>query len=35
MSVASSTAAEHDSCTCCTNASITGSARFQIGIDDR
>jgi tripartite-type tricarboxylate transporter receptor subunit TctC len=32
---ASSTAAEHDSFTCCTSASITGSARFQIGIDDR
>jgi DNA-binding transcriptional LysR family regulator len=32
---ASSTAAEHDSFTSPTSASITGSARFQIGMDDR
>ena len=35
MSVPSSTAAEHDSLTCATSVSMTGSARFQIGMDER
>ena len=35
MSPPSSTAAELDSFTCSTSASITGSARFHSGSDDR
>ena len=35
MSVPSSTPAEHDSFTCSTSASITGSATFHIGIEER
>jgi hypothetical protein len=35
MSVPSSTEAEHDSRTCSTSPSITGSAKSQMGMDDR